>query len=255
MNIKILGCSGGKTIERSPTSFIVDDRLLVDAGSVMNKLDTEELLNIEHLILTHSHFDHIADLPFLVLMYFEERKEDFHVYASDITTEWIFSHVLNGKIWPDLFEISSQNNGILFWNSFNHREEFKVGEYKVTSVPVNHTVPTNGFIIDDGNDSIAFTGDTFITDEFWKYCNDQKNLRALIIDVCLPNNMIDSAEIVLHLTPNTLSGELEKLEHKDITVFINHIKPALRDSVIDEIEEIDTSLDLIILEEDMIIDI
>ena len=109
MNIKILGCSGGKTIERSPTSFIVDDRLLVDAGSVMNKLDTEELLNIEHLVLTHSHFDHIADLPFLVLMYFEERKEDFHVFASDITTEWIFSHVLNGKIWPDLFAISMQN--------------------------------------------------------------------------------------------------------------------------------------------------
>ena len=255
MNIKILGCSGGKTIERSPTSFLVDDTLLIDAGTVLNKLDKNELLNIDGLLLTHAHFDHIADLPFMALTFLEEKKNSFNVHASRETTEWVFSHIFNNKIWPDLFAVSRENSGVLHWNTFEHLETFKFGNYEVISIPVNHTVPTNGFIIDDGDNSFAFTGDTYITNEFWEYCNRKVNLKAIIVDVCLPNEYLDTAEKVLHLTPNTLSDELKKLQSTEITVFISHIKPALRDTVIDQINLVEGDLDLIILEEDMIIDI
>lgn len=111
MNIKILGCSGGKSLECAPTSFLVDNNILIDAGTVMNKLDSEEILNIDHLLFTHAHFDHIADLPFLALNLMEEKTGDFNVYAAKETTEWVFSHILNNKIWPDLFNISRENNG------------------------------------------------------------------------------------------------------------------------------------------------
>ena len=255
MNIKILGCSGGKTPERAPTSFLLDDSILIDAGTVMNKLDTDELLNIDHLLLTHAHFDHIADLPFLSLTLMEEKKVPFNVYAGKETTDWVFSHILNNKIWPDLFSLSKQNNGNLFWNTFTHLENFKIEHYNITSIPVNHSVPTNGFIIDDGTNSLAFTGDTYITDNFWEFCNKKENLKAIIVDVCLPNDLLDNAEKVLHLTPNTLSNELEKLNKVDTTIFINHIKPSMREVIIDQIDDIDTFFDLIILEEDMVIDL
>ncbi len=255
MNIKILGCSGGKSLERAPTSFLVDNHILIDAGTVMNKLDSEEILNIDHLLFTHAHFDHIADLPFLALNLMEEKTGDFNVYAAKETTEWVFSHILNNKIWPDLFNISRENNGNLYWNTFEHLEKFKIDNYEIISIPVNHSVPTNGFIIDDGEYSFAFTGDTYITEEFWERCNKKDNLKAVIADVCLPNELIDLAEKVLHLTPNNLSTELEKLSSPEVTVFINHIKPGLRDQVIEEIDEIDCINDIIILEEDMVIDI
>lgn len=255
MNIKILGCSGGKTLERAPTSFLIDDHILIDAGTVMDKLDSDELLNIDHLLLTHAHFDHIADLPFLALTLMEQKKETFKVYAGKETTDWVFSHILNNKIWPDLFSISKQNNGNLNWNTFNHLEYFQVGNYDIVSIPVNHSVPTNGFIIDDGTDSLAFTGDTYITDQFWEFCNKKDNLKAVIVDVCLPNDLLDNAEKVLHYTPNTLSDDLEKLEKDNVTIFINHIKPSMREIVIDQIDDIDTMFDLIILEEDMVIDL
>lgn len=255
MNIRILGCSGGKTIERAPTSFLIDDRLLIDAGTVLNKLDKYELLNIDSLLLTHAHFDHISDLPFMALTFLEEKENKFNVYASEDTTEWVFSHILNNKIWPDLFAVSKENSGVLNWNTFNHLETFHSGNYSILSIPVNHSVPTNGFIIDDGVNSLAFTGDTYITDEFWEYCNRIENLKAIIVDVCLPNEYLDTAEKVLHLTPNTLSEELKKLRSGEITIFITHIKPALRDTIIEQIELVDTALDLIILDEDMIIDI
>ena len=34
MNIKIPGCSGGKTLEHTTTSFLLNDRILIDAGTV-----------------------------------------------------------------------------------------------------------------------------------------------------------------------------------------------------------------------------
>jgi len=255
MNIKILGCSGGKTLERAPTSFLVDDKILIDAGTVINKLDSDELLNIDHLLLTHAHFDHIADLPFLALNSMEEKKGNFNVYAGIDTTEWVFAHILNNKIWPDLFSVSRENNGNIYWNTFEQYKTFRIANYDIISIPVNHSVPTNGFIIDDGENSFAFTGDSYITDDFWEHCNKKDNLRAAVVDVCLPNELIDIAQKVLHLTPNTLSAELEKLNSKETTIFINHIKPSLRDQVIEQLDNIECPNDIIILEEDMIIDL
>ena len=255
MNIKILGCSGGKTIDRAPTSFLVDDKMLIDAGTVMNKLDSDELLKINYLLITHSHMDHIGEIPFLALTFMEEKAGDFNVYASQETTDTVFSNIFNNQVWPDLFKMSKENNGNLHWNIFNHYEKFNVADYTVTSVPVNHSVATNGFIIDNGENSFAFTGDTYITEQFWDYCNHQDNLKAIIVDVCLPNEQLDLAEKVSHLTPNTLALELEKLNSNGITIFITHIKPSVREQVIDQIDEINSDFDLIILEEDMLIDI
>lgn len=255
MNIKILGCSGGKTIEHSPTSFLLDDRILIDAGTVMNKLDTDEILYIDHLLLTHSHLDHIAEIAFLSIKLMEEKAGNFNVYASPDTTDYVFSHIFNNKVWPDLFTISKENKGNLHWNTFNHYENFNIADYRIFSIPVNHTIPTNGFIIDNGEKSFAFTGDTYITDQFWEYCSHQENLKAIIVDVCLPNEQLDLAEKVAHLTPNTLALELEKLNSAGTTILITHIKPVVREQVIDQIDQIDTDFDLIILEEDMLIDI
>ena len=66
MQIKILGCSGGIGAELRTTSMLVDQDILIDAGTGVGNLSMDELLKIDHIFLTHSHLDHIAFLPFLL---------------------------------------------------------------------------------------------------------------------------------------------------------------------------------------------
>ncbi|NIP31330.1 MAG: MBL fold metallo-hydrolase [Candidatus Dadabacteria bacterium] len=82
MQLRILGCSGGKYKSFNPTCFLLDDEILIDVGNVMSQLELEELQSLKAILLTHMHFDHIADLPFLIHTLFEERNEKFSIYSS-----------------------------------------------------------------------------------------------------------------------------------------------------------------------------
>ncbi len=256
MELKILGCSGGKSIGNNPTSFLLDNQILIDAGTVINKVDPNLLIeDVGDLILTHSHADHISDLPFLAQLAFEDKKTSFTVHASSECTEAVFENLFNFKIWPDLFDISKTNDGNLKWKEYKNLKTFKVKDYHIKPVFVNHTVPTYGLIIDDGKSSFGFTADTYLTDSFWEECNSRNNLSGVIVDVSFPSHMTDTAEATRHLTPDLLLGELEKLESRDIDIYITHIKPQLQEEVKNELKEKFTGLNLYILSENLTINI
>ena len=63
--IKILGASGSKAKNHNTTSFQIFKDIIIDAGNVLNALGNETKY-INHIFLTHSHADYIADLPFIV---------------------------------------------------------------------------------------------------------------------------------------------------------------------------------------------
>lgn len=256
MELKILGCSGGKSIGHNPTSFLLDNFILIDAGTVINKVDPNQLIeNIDHLILTHSHVDHISDLPFLAQLAFEDKNTSFTVHASGECTESVFDNIFNFRIWPDLFEISDTKNGNLKWKKYENLQTFTIMDYYIKPVFVNHTVPTYGLIIDDGKSSFGFTADTYLTDSFWEECNSKENISAIIVDVSFPSHMTDTAESTKHLTPDLLLGELEKLESKDIDIYVTHIKPQLEEEVKNELKDKFSGLNLYILSENLTINI
>lgn len=60
--IKILGASGSKAKNQNTTSFQIFKDIIIDAGNVLNSLGNEAK-DINHIFLTHSHADHITDLP------------------------------------------------------------------------------------------------------------------------------------------------------------------------------------------------
>ena len=256
MELKVLGSSGGKSQICNPTCFLLDNRILIDAGSVASKLDAVEICSeIDHLLLTHSHFDHIADLPFLVQMVFEEKKEQFSVFASADSTKSIFSNLFNFDLWPNLFELSNGNGQVLKWNKYENLKTINILNYQVTPVLVNHNIPTHGFIIDDGNSSFAFTSDTFTTELFWSECNKRNNLSTIVVDVSFPSHMHDTAQFTKHLTPVLLVDELNKLNSKEINIFITHIKPQLVKEVKQEVRELQTEFNIDFLKEDTTISI
>ncbi|MDB5730818.1 MAG: 3,5-cyclic-nucleotide phosphodiesterase, partial [Variovorax sp.] len=66
MKVRVLGCSGAIARDCRTTSFLIDDDLLVDAGTGVGDLTLDEMAGIDDVFLTHSHFDHIASLPMML---------------------------------------------------------------------------------------------------------------------------------------------------------------------------------------------
>lgn len=254
MRLRILGCSGGKYKNFNPTCFLLDDKILIDVGNVMSQLELDEMASLKSILLTHMHFDHIADLPFLVQTLFEEKKEDFYIYSTSKTKKDVFDHIFNNKIWPNLFDLTDK----LIWNDVPQLKPFYFEDYEITFVPVDHTVPTTGLIIEKDDRSFAFTSDTYVTDTFWEECNKKKNLKAVIIDVSFPNGFEEKAKLTKHLTTFLLQDELKKLDNPNMDIYVTHIKPTDRLEVVKNVNEITTMRrfkTIAVLEADMIVNI
>ena len=65
MNLRVLGCSGSIALDNRTTSFLLDEHVLVDAGTGVGDLTLDELAAIDHIILTHSHLDHVLGIPLI----------------------------------------------------------------------------------------------------------------------------------------------------------------------------------------------
>ena len=65
MKIRVLGAFGGEGLGHRPSAFLLNDKILLDAGSVTGALTVPEQLAIEHALVSHSHLDHLAGLVHL----------------------------------------------------------------------------------------------------------------------------------------------------------------------------------------------
>ncbi len=65
MKIKVLGSFGSEGVGQRPSAFLVDDRVLVDAGTVGGALSVAEQIEIQFALISHAHLDHTAGLAFL----------------------------------------------------------------------------------------------------------------------------------------------------------------------------------------------
>jgi len=95
---------------------------------------------------------------------------------------------------------------------------------EVTPVPVNHVVPTTGLLLRQNGSSLLFTSDTGPTERVWEVANAADDLSAVITECSFPNRLQAVADASLHLTPQTLAGELAKLT-RAVTVYLYHFKP------------------------------
>jgi len=82
MRIKVLGCSGGIGGDLRTTSMLVDEDILIDAGTGVSDLSIEQLVKIDHVFVTHSHLDHVTSIPFLVDTVCWMRDRPITVYST-----------------------------------------------------------------------------------------------------------------------------------------------------------------------------
>jgi len=237
MRVKVLGCSGGIGGILRTTSFLVDNDILLDAGTGVGDLSIEQLLQIDHIFVTHSHLDHIASIPLLVDTVFGMRTKPVYLHATAETWKTIKEHIFNWKIWPDFNAIPDAENPFLVWKEIRLGETVTLGGRKFTPIPANHVVPAIGFHLEGRSSSMVFTGDTTTCDALWAQVNHIKNLKYLIIETAFSNAELELAKISKHFCPSLLIEELAKLGIKPLPrIYITHLKPGEGEIIMREIE-------------------
>jgi ribonuclease BN (tRNA processing enzyme) len=226
VKLEVLGCSGGELPRHKTTCFLVDGRLAIDAGALTASLPLEKLLKVDDVVLTHSHFDHVKDVPLLADLLVGRRRTPVRVHASTECARTLRESIFNGRLWPDFTRIPDARRPVLEIREFRPGRAFKAGGYTFRPVPVCHPVESVGFVVSDGRAAFAVSGDTGPTVDFWKRVNAVGKLGALLVEVSFPNDLQGLADLSGHLTPNTLATELSKLERNGFPVLLYHLKPA-----------------------------
>lgn len=240
MKVRVLGCSGAIARECRTTSFLVDGDVLVDAGTGVGDLTLDEMLGIKHVLLTHSHLDHVAALPLMLDAIATRRDTPVLVYALGGTIEALKKHVFNDVIWPDFTRLPSATAPFIRFQEIRTGQILHIGGKQVEVLPAVHTVPAVGFAVMAGQQHWVFSGDTGRNPAFWQRIN-QLDVGMLIIETAFSSRESQLAETSLHLSPDVLAQELDCITSgKTYPIYITHTKPAETELIMSEIRKLES---------------
>jgi ribonuclease BN (tRNA processing enzyme) len=226
MKIKVIGCSGAAFPGHNTPSFLLNNEIVFDAGSITGVLDEKAQMKIKHIFITHAHLDHIMSIPFLAdNIIVGERPNKISVLSIPQVIKTIKRHLFNSSMWPDFTIIPKPDNAILNLIKLKVGKPIKLNHYTVTPYEVNHTVPAVGYLVEDHKGKKFFyTGDTGPSAKTWQKMGDTL-IHCLIIDVSFPDSMRDMAVRSGHLTPELLATEILKMRQRPEQICITHPKP------------------------------
>jgi ribonuclease BN (tRNA processing enzyme) len=224
MKLTILGCSGGIGSGRHTTCFMVDDDILIDAGTGITTLDFEQLLAIDHVFITHTHLDHVLGLPLLLDAVGDQRSTPVVVHALPEVLDILAADLFNWRLWPDFREIPSADTPWLRFEPLPLGATCTLGQRSFIPLPVQHAVPACGFQIRTPAGSLVFSGDTTRSEAFVAALNAIPDLRHLIVETSFENALVDIAQDSQHHWPDSLAADLTRLSSRP-DIWITHLKP------------------------------
>ncbi|MDJ0793883.1 MAG: 3',5'-cyclic-nucleotide phosphodiesterase [Woeseiaceae bacterium] len=235
MRIRVLGCSGGIGAGARTSAMLVDNDVLIDAGTGIGDLDLSDLDSIRHVFLTHAHLDHIAGLPMLVDHVFDEDFDvPLTVYAREETLRAVQEHLFNGVIWPDFTRLPSPENPMLRWHVTGPGDTIRIGHRNFYAVDVMHTVPSLGYTVQNSGGVFAVSGDTKTNETLWPVLNACDDLKVLVIEVSFPDELGALAADAGHYTPRTLTDDLKRLHHEP-EIWLTGMKPGEEDRIFKQV--------------------
>lgn len=237
MKIEILGSYGGESADCRMTCLLLDDGVALDAGSLSQVLSVERQRQVQSIVLTHSHMDHTTSLPFFIENVFGKLRESVDIYASAPTIYAIRKNLFNNDVWPDFTRLPNHLLPALKFHELVPEVPVEIGGLQFTPIPVDHPIPTFGYLIDDGTRSVLWSSDTGPTKRLWEVANATENLQGVWIDVSFDNGMQPIADVSGHLTPQTLVKQLDQLQRK-VPVLLHHLKPPCVGKIHDEVKAV-----------------
>lgn len=242
MTIRVLGCSGAIAAGYKTTAFLLDDDVLIDAGTGVGDLELADMARIDHILVTHAHLDHVLGIPLMadsvMRLRMQAGRPPIQVHALPETLEALRQHLFNGVIWPDFTRLPNADHPALQLRPLAVGERKTFGRRQVEVLSACHTVPACGYAVDGGEAGHwVFTGDTGPNPALWARLAEIK-VAQLIIETAFGNDECELARISQHLCPRSLAQELRQLS-QPAEVFITHIKPGEVEAVMQAVHALD----------------
>jgi len=233
MKIKVLGWAGGIGGNLKTTSFLIDDDILVDAGTGLGDLALNDMKSIRYVFLTHSHMDHIAGLPLLADNLFGVHDEPIVIHALEETINALKAHIFNWVIWPDFSELPSKENATIRFEVMLPGDKVIIRSRVIEMITVNHIVPGVGYCVSTEDSVVAFSGDTTTNDSLWSALNEYDKVDMLFVEAAFENQNIELSKVSRHYCPQLLAEDLVKLKHRP-DIWLTHFKPGKEDLIFKE---------------------
>lgn len=227
--------NGRASARQHLSCLVIDDKVAIDAGSLAMAVSDVQREQIRDIILTHAHLDHIAGLPLFIDDLFANLTEPIRIFSTAEVAETLERDIFNWSVYPRFSELNNETGAVLEYKIFEVGAKFAARHLSIESIPVNHKVPTVGFIVSDEKKSFALSGDTTRMDGFWQKINSETKLDAILVECAFPNELNGLADVSFHLTPQILRSELEKCTKTDCPIYVVNIKPMYREKVVSQI--------------------
>jgi ribonuclease BN (tRNA processing enzyme) len=239
MKIQVLGASGSVGQGRNTAAFLLDEFLLLDAGTVSRLLTSEAQSKISHILLSHAHLDHIKSIPFLIdNINIKRQKKSITIYSGREVIQDLRRHIFNNRIWPDFSVIPSPEKALLRYHPLSTKGFVSIRGYRIYAVRVDHMVPAYGYLIEDAaGNCLMYSGDTGPTEKIWQAMKGHQ-VKALIIEVSFPNALRKMALTSGHLTPGLLKQEIKKMPVLPEKCYITHTKLGYRTTIEKELQSL-----------------
>ncbi|MFZ2890952.1 MBL fold metallo-hydrolase [Sulfuricurvum sp.] len=235
-NIKFIGTSGTRTPTQGTTCLLISDHCVIDAGNLINTFG-DNIFTIEHIFLTHSHLDHIIDIPFLADLFVAKKNIALKIYGLKSTLDDLQQFIFNHRIWPNFKEITliGYTDKTIEFIELEIESPYNIDGVTLTPFKTNHTEGSCGYIIEKGESGILFTSDTYKCDRIWELLDEHPNIHTLITEVSFPSSFEKLAFDSKHLTPSLLAEELKKCKRDDFSLYVMHLKALFVSTIIEEL--------------------
>lgn len=207
MVVTFFGSCSREYLDRSPVSFLVEDgedNILIDCGSGIisgMKKANKCAGDINNVLLTHVHGDHISSIAYFTGFY---RKWDKTCADSP--------KPLNIYGQKDTLEIAKFNISHMYPKAMDNvnfievspSSSFKCGNLDITIFNAIHSVPCIGCAIESNGKQLVYSSDSLPCDDLLKY---SKNPDLLIHEGMLTNEDDEFAQKIKHSTAK-YAGEI-----------------------------------------------
>ena len=226
MYITVLGSCANQTANREGVALLFENEtstLLIDAGpGIIASLQrsNRKASDINNLLLTHTHGDHILGFAYFVWnRNFErigqEAAKDLNVYGNTATID--AAKTMFEKSYPEAkfpFKVN--------YFELNSNDKFSADDFSVTVIDAIHPIPTLSCVIRDNDKLVCYTSDSLPNEQLLPLC---QNADLLIHEGMFSSESEALSRKVMHSTA-TDAGKFAEAS-KCAQLIMVHIAPAL----------------------------
>ena len=217
------------------TTLVIDGELAIDAGALGWFAPPAEQARVRHVLLTHSHIDHVAGLPVFIDNVYQLSDEPPTVLGTPATLAALQSHIFNDTLMPDFVELGRRMAPFFRTCALVAGVPVTLGRYTATPHAVDHTVLTVAYTLDDGTDAVAVVTDTAPVPALIERLASWPRLVAVYLEASFPTRMADLAVTTKHHTASDFLAVAARLEEAGLPVMPIHVKPRYAAEVLAEL--------------------